>query len=71
MESREPVRAPAPSKLGIFTQQLLEPRDLAECGRLEDVERLRLGGQLLRAVALALVKRLEDRPELASHRPGV
>jgi hypothetical protein len=62
MESCEPVRAPAPSNLGISTQQLLETRDLAECGSLEDVERLRLGGQLMRAVALSLVERLEDRP---------
>src|SRR6185312_3031239 len=71
MESREPVRAPAPSKFGILTQQFLEPRGVTESRCLEDVERLRLRGQLSRAAALPLVERPEDRPELASHRPGV
>src|SRR6185312_1687164 len=35
MKSRESVGAPAPSKLGISTQQLLKPRGITESRRLE------------------------------------
>ena len=48
-----------------------EALGVTQRGGLEDIQRPGLGGELSGTIALALVERLEDRPELASHRPEV
>jgi hypothetical protein len=51
-----------PEQLGIFTQQLLEPRASPSAAASKTSSDSASAGQLLRAVALALVKRLENGP---------
>jgi hypothetical protein len=71
VEGGETIRARGLRQLRVLAKQLLEPLGVAHRGGLEDVERPGLGGKLSGTIALALVEGLEDRPELASHRPGV